>query len=91
MRIASKDFPHSGIGLSNLTMGEEDKKGNTIEFRAPEPSLYVYNLDSGFFAEPEEKEQFLITSSSLLAEVKISLRTLIPGITILNNYWMRFL
>ena len=37
-------------------MGEEDKKGNTIEFRAPEPSLYVYNLDSGFFAEPEEKE-----------------------------------
>ena len=63
-------------------MGKEDKKGNTIEFRAPEPSLYVYNLESGFFAEPEEKKQFLITSSSLLAEAEIYLTTLIPGITI---------
>ena len=63
-------------------MGEEDKKGNTIEFRAPEPSLYLYKLESGFSAEPKEKKQLLITSSSLLAEVKINLTTLIPGITI---------
>ena len=39
-------------------------------------------MESGLFAEPEEKKQLLITSSSLLAEVKINLRTLIPGITI---------
>ena len=56
MRIASKHFPHSGIGLSNLTMGEEEKKGNTIEFWAPEPSLYLYQLESGFYAEPDEKK-----------------------------------
>ena len=61
-------------------MGEEDKKGNTVEFRAPEPSLYLYKLESGFSAEPKEKKQLLITSSSLLAEVKINL-TLIPEIT----------
>ena len=37
-------------------MGEEDKKRNTIEFRVPEPSLYLYKLESGFSAEPEEKK-----------------------------------
>ena len=78
MRIASKDFPHSGIGLSNLTMGKEDKKGNTIEFRSPEPSLYLYQLESGFYGEPDEKKQLLIPFFSLLAEVKMNLRTLIP-------------
>ena len=44
-------------------MGEEDKKGNTIEFRAPEPSLYLYQLESGFYAELEEKKQLLIPFS----------------------------
>ena len=78
MRIASKDFPHSGIGLSNLTMGKEDKKGNTIEFRSPEPSLYLYQLESGFYGEPDEKKQLLIPFFSLLAEVTMNLRTLIP-------------
>lgn len=36
-------------------MGEEDKKRNTIEFRAPEPGLYLYKLESGFSAEPKGK------------------------------------
>ena len=63
-------------------MGKEDKKGNTIEFRSPEPSLYLYQLESGFYGEPDEKKQLLIPFFSLLAEVKINLTTLIPAITI---------
>ena len=59
-------------------MGEEGKKGSTTEFRTPEPSLYLYQLESGFYGELEEKKQLLIPFFSLLAEVKMNLRTLIP-------------
>ena len=51
-------------------MGEEDKKGNTIEFWASEPSLYLYQLEIGFYAEPDEKKQLLIPFFSLLAKLR---------------------